>query len=284
MIPPQSAKRRIIELDPVLHEPVVRDMRENERHLYYFGEAVGLLVFQPWYHSISARGHACNAETYDFPVRLKFVFDPFDPAGFHGSSPEWKGFNLPIWIRAAKELQEEGVRAIVCGCGLTGMIQKELSAAVDIPVYTSTMLFVPEGHATVAKGKRVGILTVSRDQLVGHDKALFQSCDIADDVPIAIAGMNESRVADIWLTMTTASYDEAEVESAVVDTACELVNEYPDIGALVLECTDMPQYTQAIRARTGLPVLDAVDMVNWVHVSVTDPAGNHSNIWQHTRK
>lgn len=151
-----------------------------------------------------------------------------------------------------------------------------MSAAVEIPVYTSSMLFVPEIHATVANGKRVGILTVSRDQLVGHDRALFEGCDIVNDIPIAIAGMNESKAADIWLTMTTDNFDKAEVEGAVVDTACRLVNDYPDIGALVLECTDMPQYSQAIRTRTGLPVFDAVDMVNRVHMSVKDPVEDQS--------
>jgi|TARA_B110000037_G_scaffold216703_1_gene276321 hypothetical protein len=59
---------------------------------------------------ITARGQACNAESYDFPVRLKFIVDPFDPVGFHKSSIEWKGFLLPAWTEAAQQLQEEGAR------------------------------------------------------------------------------------------------------------------------------------------------------------------------------
>lgn len=262
-------KKTTLTLDPVKHEPVLREMTDEERPLYYFGEAVGILLFRPWYYCIPTQGHVSYAPTYDFPVRFKFVDDPFDPVGFHESSPEKKGWNIDSWIRSAQELQEEGVRAMVGGCGLTGMIQKELAAAIELPVYTSSLLFVPEVHETMAGGRRVGILTVSESQLTAHDRALFAGCDIDESIPIAIAGMNESADADTWLTMTTPAYDKKKVEQAVVNTALGLIGDYPDLGAFVLECTDMPPYSDAIRAATGLPVFDAVDMVNRVHNQVS---------------
>lgn len=261
--------RSILSLDPVRHEPIVRDMTDEERPLYYFGESVGILIFRPWYHCITTMGHVNYAPTYDFPVRLQFVDDPFDPVGFHESDSHNKGWALANWIEAAVKVQEEGVRAIVGGCGLTGMIQKELAAAVEVPVYTSSLLFVPEVHATQAGGKRVGILTVSKDQMTAHDGAIFKGCGIDESIPIAIAGMNESADADVWLTMTTADFDKEKVEQSVVNTARQLVDEYPDIGAFVLECTDMPPYSDGIREATGLPVFDAVDMVKRVHESVS---------------
>ena len=135
-------------------------------------------------------------------------------------------------------------------------------------MYSSSLLFVPEVHKTLANGNRVGILTVSEDQMTAHDGAIFDGCDIEESVPIAIAGMNESADADVWLTMTTAEYDKKQVERAVVNTAQQLVKDYPDIGAFVLECTDMPPYSDRIRETTGLPVFDAVDMVKRVHESV----------------
>ena len=38
-----------------------------------------------------------------------------------------------------------------------------------------------------------------------------------------------------------------------------------DIGAIVCERTEMPPYSGAIQEATGLPVFDAVDMVNYVY-------------------
>jgi len=261
-------KKSILALDPVKHEPLVREMMAEERPLYYFGESVGILLFRPWYHCIPTQGHVSYAPSYDFPVRFKFVDQPFDPAGFLESSPEFKGWNLEEWIRCARQLQEEGVRAIVGGCGLTGSIQEELSQAVEIPVFSSTILFVSEIHETVAQGRRVGILTVSREQFLAHDNALFKGCRVDDSIPVAIAGMNESADAETWLTMTTAAYDKEKVEQAVINTALQLLADFPDIGAIVLECTDMPPYSEAIRKATGLPVFDAIDMVNRVYQQV----------------
>jgi len=261
-------KKSILTLDPVKHEPLVREMTAEERPLYYFGEAVGILLFRPWYHCIPTQGHVAYAPSYDFPVRFKFVGQPFDPVGFLESSPELKGWNLEEWIRCARELQEEGVRAIVGGCGLTGSIQEELSHAVEIPVFSSTILFVPEIHESIAQGRRVGILTVSREQFLAHDNALFRGCGVDDSIPVAIAGMNESADSETWLTMTTSAYDKEKVEQAVVNTALQLLVDYPDIGAFVLECTDMPPYSDAIRQATGLPLFDAIDMVNHVYQQV----------------
>ncbi|MGI9202153.1 MAG: aspartate/glutamate racemase family protein [Woeseiaceae bacterium] len=262
-------KKKILALDPIKREPVVREMTTDERPSYYFGEDIGLLVFQPWYYCIPTMGHISYAKTYDFPVRIKFVDDPFDPIGFHESDARNKGWNLDAWIESARELEEEGVRAIVGGCGLTGMIQKEIAAAVEIPVYMSSMLFVPEVYETVAGGKRVGVMTVSSEQLQAHDKALFAGCDIDESIPVAIVGMNESTEAEAWASQVTPEFERGIVESAIVNVAQKLNQDNPDLGAIVLECTEMPSYANAIRDATGLPVFDALDMVNRVQKSVS---------------
>jgi Asp/Glu/hydantoin racemase len=260
-----TIKRRIISLCPTTKEPLIRDMDDSEKHQYYFGESVGMLVFRPWYQCIPYKGHTCYTKSYDFPIRLSFVDDPIDPQGFVEGRAEWRGWNLPNWIAAAQQLEEDGVRAIVGGCGLTGKIQSLLSAAVDIPVYSSSVMFVPMVHKGLAQGKRVGILTVSEAQFRSHDNILLSECGIDDSIPIAISGMNESAGAETWLTMTTPEYDVKTVEQVVVDAAMQLKKDYPDLGAIVLECTEMPIYSAAVRAATGLPVFDAIDMVNWVN-------------------
>lgn len=97
-------KRSILTLDPVKNEPIVRDMTDEERPLYYFGEDVGILLFRPWYYCIPTPGHVSYAPSYDYPVRFKFVDDPFDPVGFLESDPINKGWNLQAWVDAAIDL------------------------------------------------------------------------------------------------------------------------------------------------------------------------------------
>jgi Asp/Glu/hydantoin racemase len=259
-------RRTRLDLDPDSKETATREMEGKERLSYYFGENVGLLVFRPWYPCIAAKGHQANMHSYDFPVRLKFVDQPFDALPFHESSDSNRGWNLSEWQQRAVELQEEGVRAIVCGCGLTGSIQPMLQSVVDIPVYSSSMLFVPELVASLPAGKRLGILTVGESFLRAHNNALFRECGIDESaMPLAVAGMYESDQVDKWSTMASDDFDPAVVEDALVTVAKKLVAEHPDIGMLLFECTDMPPYADAVRQATGLPVFDPVDMVKRVN-------------------
>ena len=80
-------RRTIIDVDPNTNETIKRELEGDERALYYFGENVGLLAFQSWFPTIAHIGHQLNLKTYDFPVRLKFVADPFDSHPFFESPP-----------------------------------------------------------------------------------------------------------------------------------------------------------------------------------------------------
>ena len=61
------------------------------------------------------------------------------------------------------------------------------------------------------------------------------------------------------------SFDPNQMRQEVVQAAKELVASDPDIGAIVLECTNLPPYSAAIRAATGLPVFDIITLTNYVH-------------------
>ena len=53
-----------------------------------------------------------------------------------------------------------------------------------------------------------------------------------------------------------------------VNAAEQLVKDHQDIGAILLECSDMPPYAAAVQKAVNLPVFDFITMINWVHNSV----------------
>jgi Asp/Glu/hydantoin racemase len=55
--------------------------------------------------------------------------------------------------------------------------------------------------------------------------------------------------------------DVGEAERATVAAAERLVARHPEVAAIVLECTNMPPYADAVRAATGLPVHDLTTLV-----------------------
>jgi len=55
---------------------------------------------------------------------------------------------------------------------------------------------------------------------------------------------------------------------AHLDAGRALVARHADIGAIVLECTNMPPYAAALRQATGLPVYDIYSLISWFHAGL----------------
>ena len=181
-----------------------------------FGETIGIIVWNVWYPAL-IRGHQSYAPTYDFPVRIKLMEDWDAPEG--NSRLEEYGWNLPEYIRCAKELENEGVSAITTNCGLSGTMQEELANAVSVPVFTSCLLLVPMIYRMLAKKRQVGILVSSEDIAKAHDYKLLRSCGIDESIPFVLVGMDESERGKTWKSQydpkNADEYDPAKIEEAI---------------------------------------------------------------------
>jgi aspartate/glutamate racemase len=239
------------------------------------------MIVAQWWYSAIRKGHHEYASTYDFPLRIKFIEDYWIKSK--------RDFNLSEYIRCAKELEEEGVKAVVGSCGLIGGMQEELANAADVPVFSSNLLIVPLVLRAIRRDRKVGILTDSSEILSKEDSKILRGCGIQPESPrIVIKGMTESEYRDVWFTqfgggevergnweleerevkkLELGELNVQEVEEAVVSVAKKMVSENPDIGAIVLECTEMPLYAKAIREATGLLVFDSVSLVKYVHTA-----------------
>src|ERR671918_2146967 len=145
-----------------------------------YGFGVGILVLDTQFPRIP--GDMANAATFPFPVRYHRV---------PGASPELvvrQGSRelLPAFIAGAQYLEREGVRAITTNCGFLAKFQPELSAAVTVPVFTSSLMLVPMVYRMLPPGKAVGIMTVDASSLTPAD---FEGAGITPAMPVAIAGM-----------------------------------------------------------------------------------------------
>jgi Asp/Glu/hydantoin racemase len=66
--------------------------------------------------------------------------------------------------------------------------------------------------------------------------------------------------------MIIEGHDHIDVEGAsreVVAAGERLVDRHPEVGAVVVECANMPPYSAALRQALGLPVYDAVSFLHW---------------------
>ncbi|MBI4590935.1 MAG: aspartate/glutamate racemase family protein, partial [Candidatus Rokubacteria bacterium] len=143
-----------------------------------YGFTVGILMLDTQFPRIV--GDMGNAATFDFPVRYHRVI---------GATPERvvrKGDRdlLPTFIEGARFLEQEGVGAISTNCGFLAKFQRDMAAAVRIPVFTSSLMLVPLVHRMLSPGRAVGILTVDASSLTSEQ---LSGAGIGPDMPIAIA-------------------------------------------------------------------------------------------------
>ena len=133
-----------------------------------------------------------------------------------------------------------------------------------MPVATSSLMQVPWVQATLPPGQRVGIVTVSAATLT---PAHLEAAGAPLDTPVT--GTENGR--EFFRVLIKAEKDDMDVDLArqdVVDAALTLVARHPEVGAIVLECTNMPPYAAAVQEATGLPVYDIYSMVSWFHAGL----------------
>jgi hypothetical protein len=221
-----------------------------------YGFTVGILMLDTRFPRIP--GDMGNATTFPFPVRYHRV---------PGASPDLVVRHgaarlLPAFVDGARELEREGVGAITTNCGFLVKYQAELAASVRVPLLTSSLLLVPLVHRMLPPGRRVGVLTVNAPAL---EEAHLRGAGIDRDLPIAVAGLEGEKEFTRVLLGDETELDVNQAREEHVRVARRLVADHPDVGALVLECTNMPPYAADVQRATGLPVFDIVSLVTLVH-------------------
>ena len=223
-----------------------------------YGAPLGILMLEARFPRIP--GDMGNGETWPFPVLFRVV---------RGATPEKgvllgaKGL-LPDFIAAAQELVHLGAEAITTNCGFLSLFQRELAEAVQVPVATSSLMQVPWVQATLPPGKRVGVITVSKQSLT---PAHLDAAGVPRDIPCV--GTESGR--EFFRVLIRADHQDMDIDLAtqdILDAGRALVAQHPDVGAIVLECTNMPPYAAALRDALGLPVYDIYSMITWFHAGI----------------
>ena len=202
-------------------------------------------------------GDIGHPATWPFDVRFRVV---------RGATPDKVVLDaarglVPAFVEAACELAHEGAEAITTSCGFMALHQRELAAAVPVPMLTSALMQVPWLDATLPRGRRVGVLTASAGSLgPGH----LEAVGAAADTPIV--GVDRgSEFYRVVVLGERESFDPAAAQREVVRAGRELVERHPEVGAIVLECTNMPPFAAAVHREVGRPVHDIVSLMHWVH-------------------
>jgi len=217
-----------------------------------YGAAVGILMLDAKFPRIP--GDMGHAGTWPFPVLYRIVRNATPDLVVRRGA---EGM-LPAFIEAAQQLVADGADGITTNCGFLAMFQDELTQALPVPVLSSSLCQLDMVNRMLPAGRRAGILTISASSLSARH---LQGARVPEGTPVGTTeGMTE---------FTRAILDnepQLDVEKARADNvtaALALQRAHPDLGAIVLECTNMGPYAADITAATGLPCFSMLSLVGW---------------------
>ena len=212
---------------------------------------VGILMLDTRFPRIP--GDVRNPGTFDFPVLYRTVRGA-DP-GAVVLNPD-QGLVAPF-VAAGRELIRQGAGVLTTSCGFMALFHRQLVEALEVPVFTSSLLQVHLARQLVPSGAVVGILTARKPSLTPAHLA-----GVGLDVRgLAVVGMEEAPEFTRVFIQGQTTLDEESCRREMVAAADRLRVENPDLGAVVLECTNMGPYTRDVRRVTGVPVFDAVTLI-----------------------
>ena len=102
----------------------------------------------------------------------------------------------------------------------------------------------------------------------GVTDLLLAGAGITDLSRITLVGLEKNEHWNEVILQELGTLDEHRIRSEVVATAVEMTTNDPNIGALLLECSDLPPYSAAVSKATGLPVYDWAGFIRFVYDSV----------------
>jgi hypothetical protein len=211
-------------------------------------------------------GDVQNAASYTFPVQYALVPGADVDSVLHRRDPAL----IPAFVKAAQELERQGVKAITGNCGYMIAFQKDVAAAVSVPVLMSSPLQTPLLLSLLGPARKLGVLVANGK---GVDETMVAQTGIRpeDRERVVFAGLEDKPHFRTSVLQDGGTLDRDAVQAEVVAAACDLVATHPEISALQLECSNLGPYSAAIQRATGRPVFDWIAFIEWVGRATAPP-------------
>jgi len=228
---------------------------------YVYGPTVGILQLPANIPMLP--GDMGNPTTFDFPVLYELI-EEIDPFWVLADKPH--PVVMKKVIAACKRLTMQGVTTIIGNCGFFANYQPEVAESLDpgVQFFNGSLMQVPMLLISVGSNKKVGVLTANKELLM-PSPAFKNVGATAEDMKRVVVYGNENGKEMKKVTGETGRFNPKALEKELVDLAKKMIKEHPDVGAVVLECTEFPPYAHAIQNAIRRNVWDFVTMTNLMH-------------------
>ena len=207
-------------------------------------------------------GDIGNADTFPFDV----IYDKVPGARVekivtgYGLAPDL----VAEFSTRARRLEAEGCTMITTGCGFMLAHQRELSEAVGVPFVASSLCLLPYLQSIRPAAKPIGVLTYDGPKLVstlGEETAR----------ELEIVGIETGTELHAVIAEDRDQLNFEAARQDVRQAAETLKAKAPDPFAVVMECTNLPPYRDAVEETFDCPIYDIRDLVHW-HAGLARPS------------
>lgn len=235
----------------------MKDIVLGGKNIYGFD--IGIIMLETRFPRIL--GDIGNARTFHFPV-LYDVVKGYKP---NKVVLDLKAEDIQPFIDSAQRLEQMGVKAITTSCGFLAMFQNEIAACVNIPVFTSTIILLPLLNK-ISGGKKVLLLTANSKTLT--EKHLISACGSNyKKYNFDIVGTQDLNTFTNFTVENREEVNIRECQKDIMDTV-NLAFCKEKYGAVLMECTNIPPYSDLVRKQYNVPVFDAVTLTNFVYMAI----------------
>ena len=221
-----------------------------------YGEAIGIILMESYMPF--PPGCPGNATTFPYPVRYETVKGANMDRLVYKGDPEL----LQPFIDAGWKLINEGVKAVTGNCGFMVLYHDILANDFPVPTFMSSLLQLPFISRMLRPGEKIGIVTANSDTLTPRHLEIATN---GAEILVSVTGMQTQPAFYDAIHAEKGYLDFDRVEAEVVKVTGEMIEENPDIRAVLFECTDLPPYAAAVYETFGLPVYDFSTMINYVY-------------------
>jgi len=183
------------------------------------------------------------------------------------------------FIEAIDYFDKKGVSGITGDCGFMMYFQELARNHTNKPVFMSSLAQLPAVTCAFNKKELIAIFTANGERLKPMRSVIKDECGVdPEDTRYIIVGCED--VDGFEAVADGTKVDIAKCTPGIVKKAQEVVKKYPNLRAFMFECTELPPFSDSVRAATGLPVYDAITSCNSMLAGFNDnPLFGRDN-WQ----
>lgn len=236
-----------------------------------YGQDIGILMMRTVFPRLV--GDIGNARTFSMPVRYQIVdVDPLNMTEKNADSRL-----LAPFIEAARQLEAEGCKAIATSCGFLAGFQRQLADAVNIPVFTSPLILVPMIYTALSRKRSIGILS---EYAQGMNEQYFNQAGWSSkNIPIHVSGLEADSAFSQMIIADNPEGNWEPMAACIREMTEKHMEQYPDTGALVLECANYAPFTHMIQQIAQVPVFGMNQLLEYISTCVDAPIYPHNPLY-----